>query len=297
MAPASPAPEGEPASPAPEGAAWDEHRRANLANWESRVDIHVRSASYGAEAFVADPAANVSGVVAFDAPRVGDVRGKRLLHLQCHFGRDTLSWAVLGAQVTGVDFSPSAIAAARELSERSGVPGRFVEAELHDAPGVLDEVFDVVYTSVGALNWLPSAAAWAKVAAGFVAPGGILYMREAHPALQALDDERPDELLVLTYPYFETAEPQRWETPTSYTGDADVVSQPVTYEWNHGLGDVLGGVLATGLVIEAFEEHRFLDWRFFPWMVEGDDGRYRLPHGQERVPLQYSLRARRPRQE
>lgn len=271
----------------------DEFRRANLVSWEDRVPIHLASEDYSVAAFAEDPS-RISGVVAFDAARLGDVRGKRLLHLQCHFGRDTLSWAALGAEVTGVDFSPSALVAAHRLSEQTRLDARFVRAELYDAPAALGgERFDVVYTGVGALNWLPDVRGWARVVAALLAPGGTLYLRESHPLLWALDDERRDEALVLRYPYFETAEPLRWEFPTSYAGDGTPLDNPVTYEWNHGLGEIVTALLDAGLRLTGLEEHREVEWRALPWMVPTEDGRYALPEGRDRLPLMYTLTATR----
>lgn len=275
----------------------DDHRQANLANWNERVAVHRDSQFYGTADFARDPK-RISGVVALDAqrlaPHVGDIAGKTLLHLQCHFGMDSLSWARLGASVTGVDFSPLAVAAARQLSTDSGAPGRFVQAELYDAPRVLDEQFDVVYTGVGALCWLPDIRGWARVAAHFLAPGGTLYLREAHPVLWALGDERDDDLLVLHNPYFETAEPLRSVMPHTYTdGDAELTNQ-VTYEWNHGLGEVVQALLDAGLTLTSLHEHREVEWQALPFMVEGEGGRWRLPDRAARLPLMYSLTATAP---
>jgi SAM-dependent methyltransferase len=220
--------------------------------------------------------------------------GKRLLHLQCHFGIDTLSWARLGADVTGVDFSERAIVAARRLSGESGVPGRFLVAELYDSPNVLRERFDVVYTGVGAINWLPDIAGWAEVVSGFLEEGGTFLMREAHPVLQALDWQEADTDLVIRYPYFETARPTRWEEPNTYAGEG-VLDHPVHYEWNHGLGEVVTALLGAGLELRSLEEHRFLEWQGTPHMVLGTDGLWRLPAGQEDlVPLMYTVVATRP---
>ena len=167
---------------------FDRYRSANLANWEDRTPVHLASRLYDPGGFIADPA-RITGVVAFDAARLAPhldpdgVTGRRLLHLQCHIGLDTLSWARLGAEVTGVDFSPAALAAARRISAEAATPGRFVEAELYDAPEALPERFDVVYTGVGALNWLPDILGWAQVVGRFLAPGGLVYLREGHPML------------------------------------------------------------------------------------------------------------------
>jgi len=270
----------------------DEFRLANRSNWDDRVGIHVPSREYGAAEFVAD-SSRISGVVAFDAERLGDVRGKRLLHLQCHFGRDTLSWAALGATVTGVDFSSKGIAAARRLSEESGVPGRFVETELFEAPSVLPERFDIVYTGVGALNWISDIHRWAQVVAAFLEPGGTFYIREGHPMLWALEDERDDDHLVVGFPYFETPEPMRFDSPITYAGEGSV-EHSVTYEWNHGLGEIITALLDAGLILVGLEEHRTLEWKMLPSMVEVGGGRYALPDHPERLPLMYSLTARAP---
>lgn len=274
----------------------DEYRSANRANWSERVAGHWEPDGYDAPGFIAD-ASRLSGVVTFDQAYLGDVAGRSLLHLQCHFGMDTLSWARLGAEVTGVDFSPDAIAAARRLSDESGTPGRFVESELYETPNSLvGERFDVVYTGVGAINWLPDIAGWGEVVASLLAPGGTFYMREGHPILWALrfpiDDPR-DESLVVEYPYFEVEEPLAWDAGESYLGSASIENTR-TYEWNHGLAEVMGALTSQGLVIDLFEEHRFLDWQGQHHMVEGEDGHWRLPpHQQDRLPLMYSLRARR----
>jgi len=223
---------------------------------------------------------------------VGDVRCRSLLHLQCHFGLDTLSWARLGATVTGVDFAPRAVAIATDLAARAGLAARFVEADLYAVPDVLPERFDVVYTGGGALCWLPDMRRWGAVVARMLAPGGILVMREAHPMLAALEDERTDPQLVVERPYFEQAEPSRWDAEPSWLADA----QPVTpyYDWNHGLGEVVSALLDAGLTIEQLREHRTCLWQALPFMVEDAQGWWRLPDRAERLPLMYSIRARKP---
>ena len=267
----------------------DPHREANWLNWEDRVPIHLTAQEY--EDFKAD-AGNISRVVEFDSEELGDVRGKSLLHLQCHIGRDTLSWAKLGASVTGVDFSPRAIEAARKLSEASGVPGRFIESELYDAPTALNEQFDIVYTGVGAINWLPDIRRWAGVVAGFLKPEGVFYIREGHPVMWSLDYEREDEQLVIGYPYFETAEPMRFDDEdTTYMGDGSKLDHATIFVWNHGLGEIVSALIDVGLRIESLKEYQFCDWQSFPKMLQGDDGLWRMPEHAERLPLMYSLRA------
>jgi SAM-dependent methyltransferase len=275
------------------GSRYEDYLRANLANWDDRVPIHRASTDYSADRFIDDPS-HLSGVVAFDSARLGDVRGKKLLHLQCHFGRDTLSWASLGAEVTGIDFSGPAIEEARRLSEASGVPGRFIVSDVYEAPTRLPEQFDIVYTGVGALCWLPDIRRWAEVVDAFLCPGGTFYIREGHPVLWALDYERPDDLLVLTLPYFETEEPTREEDEKTYTDGEATLANPVTYGWNHGLGEIISALVEVGLVITGLEEHRTVEWQALPFMVKGDDGLWRLPSGEDRLPLMYTVTATKP---
>lgn len=277
------------------GGAVDEYTRTNLANWESRVPVHTGDGGYDLQRYVDDPTA-LSDVVAFDARHLGDLTGQRVVHLQCHIGTDTLSLARLGAEVTGVDFSPSALHAARELAQRAGQEVRYVEATVDDVPHRLAERFDLVYTGVGALNWLPSVRRWARIVSGLLRPGGRLYLREGHPMVYTLDDERDDRMLVVEYPYFETDTPQRWESPYSYTGGRQALREPVTYEWNHGIGEVVQAVLDAGMRLTRLEEHAELEWPFLDWMEPTTRGGYVLPDRPERLPLMYSLEAVQDRQ-
>ena len=266
----------------------DEHRTANRANWDSRVDIHVGSDDYGIASFISDPS-HLSGVVRYDMVKLGDVSGKRLLHLQCHIGTDTISWARLGATVTGSDLSEKSIEAARRLSDDSGTPGRFVVSELYDTPDVLDEKFDIVYTGVGAICWLPDIRGWAEVVAGFLEPGGTFYMREGHPMMWALDWEDPEDLRV-TASYFETVEPESDEEQETYAGEG-VVTSPLSYGWNHGIGETLDALIQSGLRIDRVEEYDECEWQGLPMMIMEKDGLWRLPDRRDRLPLMWSVLA------
>jgi SAM-dependent methyltransferase len=251
---------------------------------------------YDAPGFITDQS-RVTGVVQFDRPYLGDLEERSLLHLQCHFGMDTLSLARLGALATSIDFSADAISAARRLSDESGARGRFVETELYLTPQALSgEQFDVIYTGVGAINWLPDIARWGEVVARMLRPGGTFYMRECHPVAWSLRfpiEDPDDKTLVIEYPYFEVPDPISWDSDESYLGSASVTNTR-TYEWNHGIGEIMGALTAQGLVIDLYEEHRFLEWQGQHHMVQGDDGRWRLPgHQSDLVPLMYSLRARK----
>lgn len=270
----------------------DAHRAANLANWNERVAGHMAPDGYGVDGFVADPD-RITGVVRFDAAVLGDVADLTLLHPQCHIGTDTLSWAKLGAQVTGFDFSATAISAARDLASRLGLEANFVECELYSAPAHIEGPFDIVYTGVGAINWLPDIAEWGRIMAGFVRPGGRFYIREGHPMMSTLDDERDDRELVVAYRYFDTGEPEGWVSDESYLGSA-TLENTQTYEWPHPISDVVNSLIDAGLVIERLDEHQHLDWRFFHFVEETDEG-FVLPEAlRDRVPLQYSILATKP---
>lgn len=268
----------------------DQYRAANLAQWDESVDIHYRSDFYGVERFKAGG----TKLRDIELTEMGDVRGKTLIHLQCHFGMDTLSWAREGATVTGLDFSPAAIAAARKLSEESGVPGRFVESELYGAPNVLDEKFDIVFTGVGALCWLPDIKGWARVVSHFLKPGGVFYILEGHPVLWSLDDDTPENPMHIAWPYFETGGPQNpdgWDEEEDYAETGEKLQNTRTYTWSHGLGEIVTALIDEGLRIEFLHEHRVLAWKAYPWVVKGDDGWWRVPNHPERLPLMWSLRA------
>jgi len=205
---------------------------------------------------------------------------------------DTLALARLGAAVTGVDFSPRAIASAIELAARTGLAARFVEADLYATPRVLQETFDIVYTGGGALCWLPDIRGWGEVVSRMLRPGGTFYVREAHPLLWSLEDERDDAQLVIGRPYFEVEQPTRWDAAAAWDKEQPDVVIP-HYEWSHGLGEIVGALLEAGLTIEALREHQTCLWQALPFMVEGEDGWWRLPDRPERLPLMYSIRARK----
>jgi SAM-dependent methyltransferase len=272
-----------------------EHRDTNLRNWNERALIHARSKMYDLDGFVADP--GKLWLHPAEPVELGSVVGKTLCHLQCHLGVETLSWLRLGARrVVGLDFAPAAVAAARELAERTGLSdrARFVEADVYAALTALDGElpFEVVYVSLGAICWLPDIRRWASLIASLLAPGGLLFLREVHPMLQTLLEQ--DERLWVAYPYFERVEPLRFDDGTTYTEGRPALVNTSSYEWNHGIAEVLSALLEVGFSIELFHEHREAEFQAFPSMVQGADGYFRLPEPMsERVPLVFSLRARR----
>ncbi|MFF9074236.1 class I SAM-dependent methyltransferase [Streptomyces sp. NPDC014735] len=266
-------------------------RQANRARWDERVPIHTASDFYELDSF----RAGKDALRDFERAEVGDVTGKSLLHLQCHIGVDTLSWARHGAaRVVGLDFSEPAVETARRLAREIGLPqerATFVTADVHDAAeAVPDPSYDIVYTGVGALNWLPDIRRWAEVAASLVAPGGFLYLAEFHPITDCLDDSTGREIV---HDYFCR---DAWveETPGTYTDfDAPTVHNR-SVEWQHPIGDVVSALAATGLRIEFLHEHDVSLFARFSALERQGDGFYRFPADRPRIPLMYSIKASRP---
>lgn len=259
----------------------DDYLRTNQSLWNQWTRIHEKSAFYDVEGFKAGR----SSLNSLELEEIGDVAGKSLLHLQCHFGLDTLSWARLGADVVGVDFAEEAIGLARSLSEEMGVPARFVRAKIFDLPDVLEGTFDVVFTSYGVLNWLPDLPRWAKVVAHFLKSGGTFYMAEFHPFAYLLDDDGAR----VRHPYFHKADPDRFQEQGSYAEPQADFSHPA-YFWNHSLSDILNALIGAGLQIEFVHEFPYSVHNCFPFVEEREPGTW-WPKAE--VPLMFSLRATR----
>ncbi len=246
---------------------------------------HLRSGFYALEAFKAGQ----SSLRSIELEQVGDVRHRTLLHLQCHFGQDTLSWARLGAKVTGLDLSDTAIGEGRALAAELGIPARFVEGNVYDARALLGgERFDIVFASYGVLGWLPRLEPWAGAVASCLAPGGVFHLVEFHPIAWIWDDafERP------VYPYDAPGEP----ILTEQTGTYAEPSAPVQLrdvDFNHGLGSVVSALLAEGLVLERLTEFDWSPNAIFPDMEEVEPGRFRMRRFGRSLPLVYALAARR----
>ncbi len=263
---------------------------ANLAAWDESVPIHLRSAFYD----VAALRAGTARLYPIEHAELGPVSGLRVLHLQCHFGYDSLVLARQGAVVTGLDFSPAAVAAARALADELGLSprARFVAADLHDAPAALDApaAFDLVLVSWGALMWLPDIDRWAGIVAHFLAPGGRLYLADGHPCALSLrcDDGpcfRPDT------PYF-AAGPILSDDPADYADPAATLTNTRMYTFQHPLGAIVTALARAGLALEFLHEHDAIPWRLYDGLRADPDRMFRWPD-QPWLPLAFSLSARR----
>lgn len=270
----------------------DDYRTVNLANWNERAPAHAASREYSLGRYASDPAF-ISQVVDFDRPLLGDLDGMRGVHLQCHIGTDTLSLARLGARMSGLDFSPVALATARALAVAGGADIDYHEADVYDAPNVLEpETYDLVFTGIGALCWLPSVERWAGVVAALLKPGGRLFIREGHPVLWALDVPRADGAVALEYPYFEREEPMIWDEAGTYVQTDVDFTNTVTQEWNHGLGEIIGALLAAGMELTGLVEHQSVPWDALPGqMTQHGDGEWQLTDRPWRLPHTYTLQA------
>ena len=262
----------------------------NRAHWDEVVPIHVASDFYDVASFKAGE----SKLKPVELAELGDVRGKTLLHLQCHFGLDTLSWAREGAIVTGIDFSEPAIAQARALASELSIPARFIVTNVYDAPSVLDEQFDIVFTSYGVLGWLPDIARWAQVGAHFVKPGGTFYIAEFHPVSNVFDESPGIDGLYVKYPYFSLPEPFKDDTGNDYADPTSKLQHATTYWFPHSLGEVVTALIDAGLRIDHLHEFPFSTYQFLPFTARQPDGTVRLTQHDGCIPLLYSIKATKP---
>jgi SAM-dependent methyltransferase len=262
--------------------------RDNLKLWEDRVSLHLQTEFYGMEAF----RRGGSSLTHIERGALGDVRGKSLLHLQCHFGQDTLSWARLGAEVTGMDFSAQAIAAARQLSAELGLPARFVQSDLYALPEVLDEQFDLVFTSYGVLKWLPDITRWGQIVARYLKPGGTFFLVEFHPFLYVFDYE---EATRIAHPYFVGDQPISYDEEGTYADmDAGAKQRYRAHSWPHPVSRVMEALIGGGLQIKSFKEYPYSTLGCFPFVREAGPERFVHRSYPEMVPMLYSIEASQP---
>jgi 2-polyprenyl-3-methyl-5-hydroxy-6-metoxy-1,4-benzoquinol methylase len=268
----------------------DEHFAINKAWWNERAPAHAASEFYAVSQLI-EERTRLSDVVRFDVPRLGDIKGQRGIHLQCHIGTDTVSLHRLGAEMTGLDFSSESLAIARRIAADAGADVTFVESDVYSAASAVAGGFDFVFTGIGALCWLPDVGRWARTVAELLRPGGRLFLREEHPILLAFDEQQTDEW-VLRYSYFERLEPETFDAPGTYADtEAEFVHNRAS-DWSHGIGDVITAVLKAGLQLTMFVEHDSVPWEALPGRMWRDDGgEWRLIEHPERVPLSYTLQA------
>ncbi len=265
---------------------WAEQwREVNRDLWDERVPIHAQGEFYDLPGFVAGR----STLRPFERAELGSVAGSTLIHTQCHIGLDTLSWAREGARVTGLDFSEPAITVARELAGQVGAEADFIVADLYEAVAALGgRQFDIVYTGIGAINWLPDIDGWANVMANLLVEGGTFYMVELHPITEVFGEEE----LTVERSYFEPG-PWLWDEPGTYADPHAATTQNRSVDWVHGVGDVVSALIGAGLTLELLHEHDYTVSPRWPFLQRAEDRTYRMPEGRPALPLMYSIRARR----
>lgn len=259
------------------------YQEINRALWNEKTSVHVNSEFYDMSGF----RSGKTSLKHIELDGVGEVRGKSLLHLQCHFGQDTLSWAREGAEVTGVDLSDESIKVAQNLTEELGLAARFVVCDLYDLPDHLDaqDQFDIVFTSYGTIGWLPDLDRWASVIQQYLKPGGTFYMVEFHPVIWMYDDDFRE----VAYSYFNRG-PLTLATDGTYADRTAELETSHEVSWNHHLGEVLGALLKAGLSIDDFREYNYSTWDCFPEMTKIGDEKWVITPLGEKFPHMYAIR-------
>lgn len=265
----------------------------NEKNWDDRANLHMAGDYCGLRRLLADPNA-ISAELALDIGRFGDLAGKQVMHLQCHVGTDTIGFARRGAaRVVGLDLSETSLAHARAIADKAGVEVEYVHANVYDARRAVSGDFDLVYTSIGVLCWLPDVVQWARVIASLLKPGGTFFIRDDHPMFMTIGEDVSDGLKI-EQPYFQLDTPMTWDDDSSYvdTPGAPRIAHTTNHQWNHSLGQIITALIDAGLVVDGVEEFTYSAWCPWPGLMEQHaDGMWRLREQPERMPLQFAISA------
>ncbi len=253
----------------------------NRHSWNNRTETHLQSTFYDVKGFLEGK----SSLHEIELGLLGNVHGKSVLHLQCHFGLDTLSLGRLGAEVTGVDLSDKSIEAAKHLAQQTSMAAEFICCNIYDLPDRLSKSFDVVYTSYGTIGWLPDLERWAQIIAHFLKPGGHFVFVEFHPVLSMFDDD----FKIVANNYFNTGPIVETEEGTYTDRDAAITQEFVW--WNHSLSEVITSMLSSGLRIQSFQEYDYSPYNCFRNMTEAEPGKFRISHMNNNLPMTYAISA------
>ena len=257
------------------------YQEINRKNWNDRTEVHFDSEFYDNQSFIAGR----NTLNSIELELLGDLQGKTVLHLQCHFGQDTISLARLGATATGIDLSDNAIEKARILVEKTKADARFIQSDVYDLPNHLNEQFDIVFTSYGTIGWLPDMDKWAAVITHFLKPEGKFVFAEFHPLVWMFDDDFKE----IKYSYFNTGPIVEMDTGTYTDREAPITNQSVG--WNHGQGEVINSLIKNGLTIEALNEYDYSPYDCFDHTEKVAPNKFRIKHLGERIPMVYSILA------
>lgn len=253
----------------------------NKATWNNKTDVHIASEFYDVEGFLKGK----STLNDIELSLLGDVTGKKILHLQCHFGQDTLSLARMGAKVTGLDLSDKAIERAREFAQKLNLDASFVCCDIYEAPNFINEKFDLIFTSYGTIGWLPDLGKWANVISHFLKPNGKFIMADFHPVVWMYDNDFKE----VFYSYFNIEPIIEEETGTYADTEAELHSK--TVGWNHPISEILNSLLKSGLELNQFNEYDYSPYNCFNQTEEFEKGKFRIKHFENKIPMVYSILA------
>ncbi len=253
----------------------------NKQSWNNKTESHLKSDFYDLEGFIQGN----SSLNSIELKLLGDVKGKSILHLQCHFGQDTISLARLGANVTGVDLSDKAIESAREIAKEMKVAANFICCDIYDLPNHLTKQFDMVFTSYGTIGWLPNMEKWANIVSQFLKPNGNFVFAEFHPVVWMFDDNFEK----IDYPYLNSGAIIETESGTYADRDANITQEYVT--WNHGLSEVINNLIKSGLEINSLDEYDYSPYNCFKNTIEFEPKKFRIKHMNNKIPMVYSIKA------
>ena len=282
---------------------YEDPTQKNKERWDLLADIHVKAAEAGTARYYDLKAfkEGKSSLFPIEIAELPDLKGKRVLHLQCHFGMDSISLTRMGAEVVGIDFSANAIEAANKLAQELGVNTTFLHSDIYKLIETMPEdekSFDFVFTSHGVLVWLSDIKAWGQIIAHFLKPGGQFYVIDSHPISFMFDDEPGTMDFKVVHPYFNNGKPFRFESEGTYI-DEDIVNNPsigptVSYEWNHSLSDIVMALIDAGLTIDFLHEHAESSWQVYSFAKQVENGNWVVNQDGLNTPLSFSILASKP---
>lgn len=261
----------------------DDYKKINKIAWNLRTDVHIKSGFYDNEAFYL----GATTLKSIELDLLGDIKDKSVLHLQCHFGQDTISLSRLGAKVTGIDLSDNAINHAQKIAVELGVDTKFICSDIYELPSVLHKKFDIVFTSYGVIGWLPDMERWAEVVSHFLKPGGRFIMAEFHPVVWMFDDD----FKTIAYNYFNSGEIIEQMEGTYADRSADI--QYTTITWTHSLSEVMNNLIRAGISINRFEEFDYSPFDCFKHTIRLEKDKYRIKHLDNKLPMIYALEGKK----
>lgn len=255
----------------------------NKQSWNNRTDAHLKSAFYDLDGFLKGK----SSLNDIELNLLGNIEGKSILHLQCHFGQDTISLSQLGAEVTGVDLSDKAIESAKSIASQMNSTAKFICCNIYDLPNHLDQKFDIIFTSYGTITWLPDLQEWAKLISNYLKPEGRFIFAEFHPVIWMFDDN----FETVAYNYFNSGPILETESGTYADRNAEITQQYVC--WNHSMAEVISALITNGLEIKTFQEFDYSPYNCFNKTIEFEPGKYRIEHLDDKIPMVYAIEATR----